>query len=121
MQMENLCNNGRCKKVRMGEERHSKHLNDNVSKNSDKDDVFRSTSKVQALFFTLVILGGILTYLSATSVIENPITKIIASTIAFIMIGLAFAVLNKGSTIHTEDRIRRIESKLDKILEHREF
>lgn len=51
MTNENLCNNGKCKKVRLGEERHSKHLKEKKIKKSDKYDVFRKSNQVQALFF----------------------------------------------------------------------
>ena len=124
MNDENLCNDGKCKRVRLGEDRHSKHKNQKTHK-SNKYDVFRNPNQVQGLFFGLVILGGIITFLANTSdenypIMGNPIIKISFTAIGFVLIGLAFAVLNKGSTIHTEDRIERIEKKLDKLLEHRD-
>ena len=124
MNDENLCNDGKCRRVRLGEERHSKHKNQKIQK-SEKYDIFRKPNQVQILFFGLIVLGGIITFLTNNSnenypVMDNPIIKISFTTIGFILIGLAFAVLNKGSTIHTEDRIQRIEKKLDKLLEHRD-
>lgn len=121
MNDENLCNNGYCKKVRSGEERHLKHLNEKKQKIKDKEDTWRNSNQVQSLFFALAILGVIIGYLSTSSQYATmPIMAIALSILSFILGALAFAVFNKGMMIKTEDRIRRIEAKLDRILEHRD-
>ena len=85
----------------------------------DKNDDFWLKPKlVQGMFFVLIILGGMLTYLD--NWVSDQLSKVTLSIFSIVMIGLAFATLNKGSSVKTEDRIRRIESKLDKILEHRD-
>lgn len=111
----------------MGEERHEKHLNEKTTKKkTDKLDFFRSSKKVQGAFYALVISGGLITFLTDNPIgpysllTENFALKATYTIVGLILVGLAFAVLNKGSTIHTEDRVKRIESKLDKILERRD-
>lgn len=124
MSTQNLCNDGRCKKVRMGEPRHPKHL-DKKTNPKDKDHVLRSPTKVQILFGMLVILGTTIMILTNdpnenAPLKDFPILKTIYTAFGLIMFGLAFALLNVVRTVRTEDRIRRIEEKLDRILEHRD-
>lgn len=128
MREESFCNNGRCKRVRMGEERHSKHLTDKTSKKPDNDEFFRNRKKVQGSFYLLIVCSGIISYVPNSPFFseifkENPLMsflQIVYASLSVLMVGLAFAILNRGTNIKTEDRIRRIENKLDKILEHRD-
>ena len=124
MNKEEICNDGRCKRVRMGEEIHSKHLNKKIIKKSNNNAFFRNYTKVQVFFWLLIIGGTSVTFHANNPYVDplilHPILKIALTTIGIVMINLAFVILNKGISIHTEDRIRRIESKLDKILEHRD-
>ena len=113
-----LCEDGRCKRVRLGEERHSKHVNDAHLENSDRDAPFRNRKFVMAIFYSFIIIAGIFTFLTTT--VTDLLVKVITSTFIVIFIGLAFAVLNKGDNIRMRDQVHRIESKLDKILEHRD-
>lgn len=123
---ENLCNDGRCKRVRMGEERHPKHLKEKIKTKKDKNKPFRNAKIVYVLFFGLVISGGMITYLTNTTIDlakplnEYPALKAAYTTVGLILVGLAFAVLNKGTNMEMYDRVERIEKKLDKILEHRD-
>lgn len=114
---ENLCNDGRCKRVRRGEERHkqhltekeSKHTNNKNSNDSEIDAFFRNRRSVQILFYILITIAGILSYFSIT--ISETVFKVIFTTFTVVFIGLAFAVLNKGDSMKTRD-------KIDKILKH---
>ena len=125
MSKENLCNDGRCKINRMGKE-HPKHLNENKTTKKDKDEPFRNPNIVYVLFFALVISGGMIAFLTNTSIdLAKPLNEIPAlkaayTTMGLILVGLAFAVLNKGTNMKMYDRVERIEKKLDKILENRD-
>ncbi|MBN4046084.1 hypothetical protein JYT57_00200 [Nitrosarchaeum koreense] len=139
MTAENLCDDGRCKRVRMGEEKHLKHLEGKKSKTVDPDEFFRHRNQVHLLFFGLIVLGGFLAFLEDNPFELSPVNdgstddvqvetiakafstyeQIAFKVLALILIGLAFAVLNKGEAMKMRDQIHRIESKLDKILERR--
>ncbi len=125
MSKENLCNDGKCKINRLGTE-HPKHLNENIKTKEDKDEPFRNPTKVQGLFLALVILGGVITFVTnnplypENPINENPALRATYTTIGLIIFGLAFAVLNKGTNMKMYNAVERIEKKLDKILEHRD-
>ena len=70
---EEICNDGKCKRVRMGNKIHSKHLNEKTIKKSDKNTTFRSPNQVQLLFAALIILGGIITFLTNNPYGEDPL------------------------------------------------
>jgi len=115
---ENLCNDGRCKRVRMGEKRHPKHLKEKENIPEDKDAPFRNPNFVSLLFYILLAVAGFLTYTS--TITDVTILKIVSSTLSVAFIGVAIQVLAKGDSVKTRDRIARIEEKLDKILENRD-
>lgn len=114
-------------KNRYSDKDHSKHkgkitdkeLQDinKIMKNSDNDAPFRNRKIVMSLFYILITIAGILTFVTTATTIDNLIVKIVASTFTVVLIGLAFAVLNKGDSMKTRDKIDSIETKLDKILE----
>ena len=79
-------------------------------------DFWSSPNKVMVLFFMYIGLAGLFIYL-ATTVDIQPI-EVLMVIVSYVLIGLAFAILNKGSSAKMEERVRRIENKLDKILEH---
>ena len=85
----------------------------------DKDREFWiNSNKIMIMFFILIAFGGL--YIYASTVIEIQYVETLMVLISYVFIGLAFAVLNKGRSIKTEEKIERIEKKLDKILEHRD-
>ena len=112
-----LCEDGRCKRVRLGEERHSKHVNDAHLENSDRDAPFRNRKFVMAIFYSFIIIAGIFTFLTTTVTYSPSIDANSEPTIPLNRVELSnLPLLNEVVTITIDARNPSLNSSLEHVV-----